>query len=87
MFVGFNSRSSRFFQRLCLGFSKIFLGSMAGVWMDGFFWYLMTILAVCLGYSLAWAGEVFCFFERYLVAKIRTIFSILVWMVFFIKRD
>jgi hypothetical protein len=38
-FIGFNLRSSRFFQRLCLGFFKISLGLMARVWMDGFFWY------------------------------------------------
>jgi hypothetical protein len=38
-FIGFNLRSSRFFQRLCLGFFKISLGLMAGVWMDGFSWY------------------------------------------------
>jgi hypothetical protein len=36
-FIGFNLRSSRFFHRLCLGFFKISLGLMAGVWMDGFF--------------------------------------------------
>ncbi len=35
-FNGFNLRSSRFFQRLCLGFFQIFLGLMARVWMDGF---------------------------------------------------
>ena len=39
VFIGFISRSSRFFQWLCLGFSKIFLGSMAGVWVAGFPWY------------------------------------------------
>jgi hypothetical protein len=39
VFIGFNLRSSRFFQRLCLGFFKISLGLMARVWMDGFSWY------------------------------------------------
>ncbi len=38
-FIGFNLRSSRFFQWLCLGFFEISLGLMAGVWMDGFSWY------------------------------------------------
>ncbi len=36
MFIGFNLRNLRFFQRLCLGFFKIPLGLMARVWMDGF---------------------------------------------------
>ncbi len=36
-FIGFNLLSSRFFHRLCLGFFKISLGLMGGVWMDGFF--------------------------------------------------
>ena len=39
VFIGFNLRSSRFFQRLCLDFSKISLGLMARVWMDGFSCY------------------------------------------------
>jgi len=39
VFICFISRSSRFFQWLCLGFSKILLGSMAGVWVAGFPWY------------------------------------------------
>jgi hypothetical protein len=42
----------------------------------------MTILAFCLGCSFARAGEVFCFFERYLVAKIRTILLLLTIGVF-----
>jgi hypothetical protein len=51
-----------------------------GCGMDGwFFLVLMTTPAFCLGCLLSWAGEVFCFFERYLVAKIRTIFLLLVW--------
>ncbi len=35
MVIGFNFRSSRFYPWLCLGFFKISLELMAGVWMDG----------------------------------------------------
>ena len=38
-FIGFDLRSSRFFHQVCLGFFKISLGFMAGVWMDGSFLY------------------------------------------------
>jgi hypothetical protein len=87
VFIGFDSRSSRFFQRLCLGFSKIFLGLMAGVWMDGFSLVIITILAFLFGLltCLSWCSILL--FERYLVAKIRTIFLFLTMGVSFNKCD
>ena len=51
-FIGFNLRGLRFFQRLCLGFFKISLGLMAGVWIDGFFLVIMTFLSFFNGYLL-----------------------------------
>ncbi len=36
MVIGFNLRSSGFYQWLCLGFFKISLELMVGIWMDGF---------------------------------------------------
>ena len=45
VFVVFCLHSSRFFRRFCLGFFKISLGLMAGVWIDGFFLVRMTFLS------------------------------------------
>ena len=73
MFIGFNLRSSRFFQRLCLGFFKISLGLMARVWMDGFLGIndhscILLGLFTCLRW---WSISLI---ERYLAAKLGTIF-------------
>ena len=87
MFVVFCLHSSRFFRRFCLGFFKIFWRLMAGVWMDGFFlgisdyFFILSGLCTCLSW---WS---ILLIERYLVAKIGTVFLISVWRVFFIKRD
>jgi hypothetical protein len=68
-----------------------FIQNFTGVdgWgLDGWFLLvLMTIFAFWVVHSPELVKYSAFFFERYLVAKIRTIFLILVWMVFFIKRD
>ncbi len=43
-----------------LGFFKIFLGLMAGVWIDGFFIAIMTFFHFFNGYLLVGSGVVFC---------------------------
>jgi hypothetical protein len=87
VFIGFISHSSRFFQWLCLGFSKIFLGLMAGVWMDGFSWYLMTILHFVWVVHLPELMKYFAFLSAIWWRKLELSSQFWCGWSFFIKRD